>query len=81
MQIAIVGSVKAPGVYNVQGLNSLSQILALAGGLNAAAIGKIQILHGTETIMPTDEQVVSDEATFSSLLKDGDILCVIGKKG
>jgi protein involved in polysaccharide export with SLBB domain len=80
IRVAVVGAVAAPGIYEVKGVKSLNDILALAQGLNFTATARIQILRGTETILPDDQTVAAQEAAFSTHLQDGDVLYITGKR-
>ncbi len=75
---AIAGSVSRPGLYELKGERTVSQLIELAGGLNALAFrGRLQI----ERIVESNRQIVfeSDLAEWKERevdLRSGDILKV-----
>jgi len=75
---AIAGSVNAPGLYELKGERTVSQLVELAGGLNTVAFkGRLQI----ERIVDSNRQVVFESDLEESKgkevdLRSGDILKV-----
>ncbi len=75
---AIAGSVNTPGLYELKGERTVSQLIELAGGLNALAFrGRLQI----ERIVESNRQIVFESDLEESKekevdLRSGDILKV-----
>ncbi|MEW6719495.1 MAG: SLBB domain-containing protein [Thermodesulfobacteriota bacterium] len=75
---AIAGSVNNPGLYELKGERTVSQLIELAGGLNALAFrGRLQI----ERIVESNRQIVFESDLEASRekevdLRSGDILKV-----
>ena len=75
---AIAGSVNAPGLYELKGERTVSQLVELAGGLNTVAFkGRLQI----ERIVDSNRQVVFESDLEESKgkevdLRSGDVLKV-----
>jgi protein involved in polysaccharide export with SLBB domain len=75
---AIAGSVNSPGLYELKGERTVSQLIELAGGLNALAFrGRLQI----ERIVENNRQIVFESDLEESKekevdLRSGDILKV-----
>jgi polysaccharide export outer membrane protein len=75
---AIAGSVNSPGLYELKGERTVSQLIELAGGLNALAFrGRLQI----ERIVESNRQIVFESDLEESKekevdLRSGDILKV-----
>jgi protein involved in polysaccharide export with SLBB domain len=75
---AIAGSVNNPGLYELKGEKTVSQLIELAGGLNTVAFrGRLQI----ERIMDSNRQIVFESDLEQSKeqevdLRSGDILKV-----
>ena len=75
---AIAGSVNAPGLYELNGERTVSQLVELAGGLNTVAFkGRLQI----ERIVDSNRQVVFESDLEESKgkevdLRSGDVLKV-----
>jgi protein involved in polysaccharide export with SLBB domain len=75
---AIAGSVNAPGLYELKGERTVSQLVELAGGLNTVAFkGRLQI----ERIVDNNRQVVFESDLEESKgkevdLRSGDVLKV-----
>jgi len=75
---AIAGSVNTPGLYELKGERTVSQLVELAGGLNALAFrGRLQI----ERIVESNRQIVFESDLEESKekevdLRSGDILKV-----
>lgn len=75
---AIAGSVNRPGLYELKGERTVSQLIELAGGLNALAFrGRLQI----ERIVENNRQVVFESSLEETRekevdLRSGDILKV-----
>jgi protein involved in polysaccharide export with SLBB domain len=75
---AIAGSVNRPGLYELRGERTVSELIGLAGGLNAVAFrGRLQI----ERIVESNRQIVFESDLAGSGekevdLRSGDILTV-----
>ncbi len=75
LQVAVVGAVKTPGLYQVRASQSVSEIIALANGFDSTAvITKVQILRGTESTL------ISPASELDIPIKDGDVIYVPGKR-
>lgn len=68
LEVTIIGEVAAPGRYPLLTPQSLTSVLALAGGLNVASGNEIQITHSSKDGDPT--VVHYSKATASKVVQD-----------
>ncbi|MBS1802384.1 MAG: SLBB domain-containing protein [Acidobacteria bacterium] len=74
-QVALLGSVRQPAIYELRGAQSLTQIIDAAGGKsNIAAKSRISIERIVDHSTRQAIEVSLDEAGASSVLHDGDIV-------
>ena len=79
------GPVKVQGIYELKNENTLSELLALAGGLGDTAFkGRVQVLRvqGRQSMVLLDEdlgKVISQHKSFR--LVDGDLVEIFGVPG
>jgi polysaccharide export outer membrane protein len=75
-QVAAVGSVSNPAIYELKGETTVAQALALAGGeTNAAATATVRLERVADHTMRSIEDV-SEAAASTKPVRDGDILSV-----
>lgn len=76
-QVAVLGSVRQAGIYELRGEESIGQLLSTAGGATAIASGARLALDRIEDRARRRAiDVPSDTAGLATLLADGDILRV-----
>lgn len=76
-QVAVMGSVNLPGIYEITDTTSVGNQIAIAGGLGTTADGTRVLVeridnHSTRTV----EEIKLDDEGLSRILKDGDIIRV-----
>ena len=76
-QVALVGSVRQPGIYELRGEESIDQLLDDAGGRATIASGaRLHLDRIEEHLRRRAFEVAPDNAGFATLLADGDIVRV-----
>jgi polysaccharide biosynthesis/export protein len=76
-QVAILGSVRQAGIYELRGEESIDQLLQATGGKTATASGAHMLLDRIEDHTRRRAlQISGDPAGLATLLADGDILRV-----
>jgi polysaccharide biosynthesis/export protein len=76
-QVAIMGSVRVPGIYEIVGETTLRSQITMAGGLSTTADGSRVLLERIEEKKNrTAVELKLDEAGLAQILSDGDILRV-----
>lgn len=76
-QVAVLGSVKVPAIYELVPGESASQVLEDAGGISAVASGTRISIERTENRQVRHAMEISyDEASLKTPLSDGDVLRV-----
>lgn len=74
-QVALLGSVRQPAIYELRGAQSLSQIIDAAGGRSSVASkARISIERIVDHSMRQAIEVSLDEAGAQGVLHDGDIV-------
>ena len=76
-QIAVAGSVHVPGIYELEGTETVGQVIAMAGGLATMASRQDAQLDRTNRMGARETvQVALDNAGLDTPMRDGDILRV-----
>lgn len=77
-KVSILGQVRNPGVYTVQGGTSVSRLLALAGGQGDRADLKKAKLYrdGTEYDLDITESMLNSGTSQDIILKSGDVVYI-----
>jgi polysaccharide export outer membrane protein len=77
-RVTILGAVKIPGSYTVSGTERITDLIAMAGGLdNKAVIKKTQVTRGDEVLTINVNQAIQAEKTLKELgIQSGDIVIV-----
>jgi protein involved in polysaccharide export with SLBB domain len=76
-QVAVIGSVNAPGVYEVKSGSELKDVLDLAGGLSAVAAGQTAFLEHVENrTVRTVLGVDLGEKGLQHPISDGDLITI-----
>lgn len=81
-QVALTGSVTAPGIYELHGETTFKQVVALAGGLTNVAAGTQLRVESIYKHAARSELSVDLTASDSPMVQDGDIISatsIIGK--
>jgi protein involved in polysaccharide export with SLBB domain len=74
-QVALLGSVRQPGIYELRGQDSLASVLHAAGGLTALAQGAHISVDRIEARMQRSAfELTADAAGLATPLADGDIV-------
>jgi protein involved in polysaccharide export with SLBB domain len=73
-QVAIVGSVNSPAIYELRNDGSIGELVEEAGGLSTTADNSRAILERIESGTRKVEEFALDSAGLHRTLKDGDIL-------
>ena len=77
-QVALTGSVRNPGIYELRGDESLSDLLADAGGVSAvAAQARVSIERIVNHSYSGAMEVAYDQTGLATKLDDGDIIRVL----
>jgi protein involved in polysaccharide export with SLBB domain len=75
-QVAVLGSVNQPGIYELKGPTIVGQQIEAAGGLNATADTSRATIETIENQTRKVESLALDETGKQQVLRDGDILHV-----
>ena len=77
-RVTILGAVKVPGSYTVSGSERITDLIAMAGGLqDKAVIEKTQVTRGNEVLTITVSQAIQAEKTLEEVgIRSGDIVLV-----
>ena len=77
-RVTILGAVKVPGSYSVNGTERVTDLIAMAGGLvDKAVIEKTQVTRGEEVITINVNQAIQAEKTLEEVgIQSGDIVLV-----
>ena len=77
-RVTILGAVKIPGSYTVSGSERITDLIAMAGGLdNKAVIKKTQVTRGDEVLTINVNHAIQAEKTLKELgIQSGDIVIV-----
>jgi protein involved in polysaccharide export with SLBB domain len=74
-QVALIGSVRQPGIYELRGAESIGQLLDDAGGMTAiAAEAKLSVDRIEDHARRRTFELTPDSAGLATLLTDGDIV-------
>ncbi len=76
-QVAVLGSVNQPAVYELKGATTVGEQIEAAGGLNATADPRGLTLETIEDHVRKVESLAFDEAGKQHRLRDGDIVRVL----
>ena len=76
-QVAVLGSVTSPAIYELRGEKSFNQVVALAGGLTNAASGSRIHVERISNHSDRSEIDVDLAASDSATVQDGDIVKVV----
>ena len=77
-QVALSGSVRVPGIYELKGAGSLKEVIDLAGGLTATARGQKAMLERIDNRRGRQvEEFDLTEAGLARPVKDGDLVSVL----
>jgi polysaccharide biosynthesis/export protein len=74
-QVAVIGSVRQPAIYELRGEESIEQLFKTAGGRTAIASGlRVSIDRIEDHVRRRAFEVSTDSAGLATLMADGDIL-------
>lgn len=75
--VALSGSVKVPGIYELKDVTSLSDVISLAGGFTTTAAGQRVLLERIEDRRARRvDEFMLDTAGLSRPVKDGDLISI-----
>jgi len=77
-RVTILGAVKIPGSYTVSGTEKITDLIAMAGGLEEkAVIKKTQVTRGNQVLTINVSQAIQAEKTLKELgIQSGDIVII-----
>ena len=75
-QVAVLGSVNHPAIYELKGQTSVAQALGFAGGENALASGADVLLERVYEHENRNVELVSQDESKTEMMQGGDILSV-----
>jgi polysaccharide export outer membrane protein len=77
-RVTILGAVKIPGSYTVSGTEKITDLIAMAGGLDdKAVIKKTQVTRGNEVLTINVNHAIQAEKTLKELgIQSGDIVII-----
>ncbi|MEG2569136.1 MAG: polysaccharide biosynthesis/export family protein, partial [Acinetobacter sp.] len=75
-EVAINGLVKRPAIYELRSTASLAEVLALAGGVKAAALQEVSIERHTDTGLRVFNLTLANAHDRSFSIRDGDKISI-----